>query len=197
MTWRDCADLPPASLRFDSPYDPDARLGNLGNKRSAIWSGYRVVSHQDMQREPSTPAGPCRDDAGAGRGHDRAVAGDASGRRRRHQSCSANRRCPGEWRRPHRVAADLRLPAHAEGYQPRPQPFQNVGGATRQIIGLLPGLPRNADLAISFPETGERPTHCHAAITATLVASLELSRTGRRALQQDHPWAPIQVQHLV
>ena len=37
VTWRDRIDLPPASLRFDSPYDPDARFGN---KRSTTWSGY-------------------------------------------------------------------------------------------------------------------------------------------------------------
>src|SRR5207237_843430 len=29
----------PASLRFDSPYDPDARYGN---KRSTTWSGYKA-----------------------------------------------------------------------------------------------------------------------------------------------------------
>ena len=39
VTWRDRADLPPASLRFDSPYDPDARYGN---KRSTTWSGYKA-----------------------------------------------------------------------------------------------------------------------------------------------------------
>jgi len=39
VTWRDRADLPPASLRFDSPYDVDARFGN---KRSTTWSGYKA-----------------------------------------------------------------------------------------------------------------------------------------------------------
>jgi transposase len=39
VTWRDRTELPPASLRFDSPYDPDARYGN---KRSTTWSGYKV-----------------------------------------------------------------------------------------------------------------------------------------------------------
>ncbi len=39
VTWRDRADLPPASLRFDSPYDPDARFGN---KHSTTWSGYKA-----------------------------------------------------------------------------------------------------------------------------------------------------------
>src|SRR3954470_11658911 len=39
ITWRDRAELPPASLRFDSPYDPDARYGN---KRSPPWNGYKA-----------------------------------------------------------------------------------------------------------------------------------------------------------
>ncbi|MDQ2802254.1 MAG: IS1182 family transposase [Pseudomonadota bacterium] len=39
VIWRDRKDLPPASLRFDSPYDADARFGN---KRSITWSGYKA-----------------------------------------------------------------------------------------------------------------------------------------------------------
>ena len=39
VTWRDRADLPPANLRFDSPYDPDA---GFGNKRSTTLSGYKA-----------------------------------------------------------------------------------------------------------------------------------------------------------
>ena len=39
VTWRDRTDLPQASLRFDSPYDVDARFGN---KRSTTWSGYKA-----------------------------------------------------------------------------------------------------------------------------------------------------------
>ena len=39
VAWRDRAELPPAGLRFDSPYDPDARYGN---KRSTTWSGYKA-----------------------------------------------------------------------------------------------------------------------------------------------------------
>ena len=39
VAWRGRAELPPAGLRFDSPYDPDARYGN---KRSTTWSGYKA-----------------------------------------------------------------------------------------------------------------------------------------------------------
>lgn len=36
---RSAADLAPSSLRFDSPYDPDA---HFGNKRTTTWTGYKV-----------------------------------------------------------------------------------------------------------------------------------------------------------
>src|SRR5512143_1425762 len=39
IRWRKAADLPPAAIRFDSPYDTDARYGN---KRSTTWTGYKV-----------------------------------------------------------------------------------------------------------------------------------------------------------
>jgi transposase len=39
VTWRKADDLPPPSVRLDSPYDPDA---HRGNKRSATWTGYKV-----------------------------------------------------------------------------------------------------------------------------------------------------------
>ena len=39
LRWRKAEDLPPAGLRFDSPYDPEARFGN---KRSITWTGYKV-----------------------------------------------------------------------------------------------------------------------------------------------------------
>jgi transposase len=39
LRWRKAEDLPPAALRSDSPYDPEARYGN---KRSQTWTGYKV-----------------------------------------------------------------------------------------------------------------------------------------------------------
>lgn len=36
---RSAADLAPARLRFDSPYDPEA---HYGNKRTTMWTGYKV-----------------------------------------------------------------------------------------------------------------------------------------------------------
>ncbi len=37
LRWRQAKDLPPAGMRFDSAYDPEARYGN---KRSMTWTGY-------------------------------------------------------------------------------------------------------------------------------------------------------------
>jgi transposase len=51
VTWRDRADLPPASLRFDGPYDPDARYGN---KRSTTWTGYKA--HLTETCDPDCPS---------------------------------------------------------------------------------------------------------------------------------------------
>lgn len=39
VRFRDAKDLPPASLRMDSPYDPEA---HFGNKRSLTWTGYKA-----------------------------------------------------------------------------------------------------------------------------------------------------------
>lgn len=39
LCWRKAEDLPPAGMRFDSPYDLDARFGN---KRSITWTGFKV-----------------------------------------------------------------------------------------------------------------------------------------------------------
>jgi len=39
LRWRQAKDLPPAGLRMDSPYDPDA---HFGTKRSITWTGYKL-----------------------------------------------------------------------------------------------------------------------------------------------------------
>jgi transposase len=39
LRWRKAQDLPPAGMRTDSPYDPEA---HFGNKRSITWTGYKV-----------------------------------------------------------------------------------------------------------------------------------------------------------
>ncbi len=39
LRWHQAKDLPPARMRYDSPYDPEARYGN---KRSTTWTVYKV-----------------------------------------------------------------------------------------------------------------------------------------------------------
>jgi transposase len=39
VRFREAKDLPPASMRIDSPYDPEA---HFGNKRSLTWTGYKA-----------------------------------------------------------------------------------------------------------------------------------------------------------
>src|SRR5262245_16043051 len=39
LRWRTAQNLPPAGMRMDSPYDPDA---HFGNKRRITWTGYKV-----------------------------------------------------------------------------------------------------------------------------------------------------------
>ena len=49
LRWRQAKDLPPASMRMDSPYDPEA---HFGNKRSHTWTGYKV--HLTETCDPDT-----------------------------------------------------------------------------------------------------------------------------------------------
>lgn len=46
---RSATDLPPAGVRIESPYDPQA---SYGNKRSATWSGYKVHVTETCDRDP-------------------------------------------------------------------------------------------------------------------------------------------------
>ncbi|WP_216918005.1 IS1182 family transposase [Nocardia noduli] len=50
VTWRDKKDLPPAAIRYCSPYDDQARTGT---KRDASWNGYKV--HLTETCEPDAP----------------------------------------------------------------------------------------------------------------------------------------------
>ena len=94
----------------------------------------------------------------------------------------------------------LRLPPHAEAYQPRRLPFWSVGDATLRIARLLGTLPEGAALRAFLPkiaETGSgRALHCRSAVAATFVAGLELARGGVLTLQQDTSWQPIQVHRI-
>ncbi len=91
----------------------------------------------------------------------------------------------------------LRLPRHTETYQPRRPPFWGIRDAAARITRLLAGLPDGGDLGAFLPAIAEASAsgalHCRAAVAATLVAGLELSRGGAVTLDQDTSWQPIQV----
>ena len=91
----------------------------------------------------------------------------------------------------------LRLPAHADRYQPRKLPFWSVGDATARIGRLLPTLAQGATLEVFLPEiAGSGPPAAlrrKAAHAATLIAGLELARGGGITLDQQALWQPIQV----
>ncbi len=91
----------------------------------------------------------------------------------------------------------LRLPRQAETYQPRRLPFWGISDAAARITRLLAGLPDGGDLGVFLPAIpqarSDRALHCRAALAATLVAGLELTRNGALTLEQETSWHPIQV----
>ena len=86
----------------------------------------------------------------------------------------------------------LRLPPHAESYQPRRLPFWSIGDATAQIRQLLQEHPEGGTLETFLPEIAGagpgRTLQCRAAVAATFVAGLELSRGGALTVDQNGPW---------
>ena len=89
----------------------------------------------------------------------------------------------------------LRLPAQAGAYQPRRLPFWSVADATTRIASLLRTMPEGGMLEVflpALPEPGLEQTRARrAAVAATLVAGLEMARSGSVRLQQDASWKPI------
>jgi len=93
----------------------------------------------------------------------------------------------------------LQLPAPAESNQPQRLPFWRTRDAIDRITQLLAALPEGAALDTFVPELADTgasgPLHRRAAVAATLVAALELTRGGALTLHQHAPWQPIQIRH--
>ena len=89
-------------------------------------------------------------------------------------------------------------PEQADADRPRPLPLWQVSDAIARIRQLLGALPDGSPLTAFLPEVdGAEPGRAlrrRVAVSSTLVASLELARTGTLALDQDVPWTPIRVQ---
>ena len=93
----------------------------------------------------------------------------------------------------------LRVPEQVDADRPQRAPLWQVRDAIARMRHLLGALPDGSQLTAFLPEVdGAKPEralrHC-VAVSSTLVASLELARTGTLALDQDVPWTPIRVQH--
>jgi segregation and condensation protein A len=94
----------------------------------------------------------------------------------------------------------LRVPEQADADRPRPPPLWQVSDAIARMRQLLGVLHDGSPLTAFLPEVdgGTEPGRAlrrRVAVSSTLVASLELARTGTLALDQDVPWMPIRVQH--
>jgi segregation and condensation protein A len=92
----------------------------------------------------------------------------------------------------------LHVPEQADADRRRPPPLWQVNNAIARMRQLLGALPDGSLLMAFLPEVdGAEPgsaTRRRAALSSTLVASLELARSGALALGQDAPWASIRVQ---
>ncbi len=77
-------------------------------------------------------------------------------------------------------------------YQPRPRPFWSVGEALARLVALLGRLPPWSSLEQFLPPVvPSSPGQHRAALASTLVAGLELARSGRIGLRQAEEFGPI------
>jgi segregation and condensation protein A len=89
----------------------------------------------------------------------------------------------------------LRVPERADTYRLLPPRLWQVGDAIAHMRRLLGALPDGSPLTAFLPRVGGaepgRALRCRVAMSSTLVASLELARTGDLTLDQDALWTPI------
>ena len=91
----------------------------------------------------------------------------------------------------------LRLPAAAEAYQLRVLPFWRVPDAMARIRKVMEEREGEVAMAALLPAIAGnavgRERRCRAAVASTLVASLELCRSGVLDVNQPGAWMPITV----
>ena len=92
----------------------------------------------------------------------------------------------------------LKVPAaQAAALQPRPAPLWSVSDAIGRVSSLLSVLPDGSALEDFLPRIGleapRREVRCRAAVARTLIAGLEMARTGDLALNQDGAWTTVRV----
>jgi segregation and condensation protein A len=76
-------------------------------------------------------------------------------------------------------------------YRPKPMIYWTVQQALERLSRLIGSVPDWADLVAFLPDAPQSPLGHRAAISSTLLASLELARSGVLNLRQDEDFAPI------
>jgi segregation and condensation protein A len=78
-------------------------------------------------------------------------------------------------------------------YVPRPLTLWTVGDALRRLAELVGSLPDWTTLEQFLPDNLDGPTERRAALSSTLLASLEMARDGSVRLRQEEAFGPILV----
>ena len=91
----------------------------------------------------------------------------------------------------------LRVPEGARPARTPRLPLWTVAQATARLQQQIGATPEGGALAVFLPriaaDAPHRALRCRAALASTLLAGLELARTGMVTLQQDQPWQPVRV----
>lgn len=89
--------------------------------------------------------------------------------------------------------AALRRAAGRRGYAPAPVTYWSLKDALARLGAMLGELPDWQTLERFLPPTPLSPLERRAAVASTLLAGLELARTGAARLRQEEPFGPILV----
>jgi segregation and condensation protein A len=87
----------------------------------------------------------------------------------------------------------VRRGARNQHYQPRPANLWSVKQALTRLAALLGSLPDWASLEQFLPDLLDSPLERRGALASTLLAGLELARSGTLRLRQDQDFGPILV----
>ncbi len=87
--------------------------------------------------------------------------------------------------------AALRRSGGQRRYRPKPMTLWSVQDALRRLSAMLGGLPDWRTLETFLPENLAEPLQRRAALSATLLAGLEMARGGAIDLRQETPFGPI------
>ncbi|WP_114912404.1 segregation and condensation protein A [Acidibrevibacterium fodinaquatile] len=93
--------------------------------------------------------------------------------------------------------AALRRGGGQRRYRPKPMTLWSVQDALRRLGAMLGGVPDWRTLETFLPENLAEPLQRRAALSATLLAGLEMARGGAIDLRQETPFGPILLRRAV